>query len=245
MEVIKNDESEKISTEVSLQNNNIIEAKENDNIKDGDKILDTEIENLKNEINTLKIKNNSLKNENKALNIKNDNLKNEIKDLNIKNENLKNEKQLLKEEFKILNQERSNLKIKVDNLDLIRYEEIKKLDEKYKKLSDEKMKIIDDLISKMSCSIVVPDINNNPLSSGEKLIAINFVSLDQHINHSIICKNKTKFHEIESELYVKYPEYAESDNYFMFNGLKINRWKTLEEIGILGYTIILNKIDDE
>ena len=130
------------------------------------------------------------------------------------------------------------MKIQVNNSDLFRYEEIKKLDEKYKKLNDEKMKIIDDLISKMDSNVIFPNININSLSSGEKLIAINFTSIDQRINHSIICKNKTKFHEIEGELYAKYPEYAENDNYFMFNGLKINRWKTLEEIGINGYNII-------
>ena len=244
LEKIKS-QPEKIIAKVSQQIDSIIENKHNENFINEDINLKIEIENLKNENKNMKINNGNLKNENKALKSNNENLKKENKTLKLNNDNLKNENKMMKNEFKILNQERSNLKIKVDNLDLIRYEEIKKLDEKYKQLSDEKMKIIDDLTSKMNCNIVVPDINNNPLSSGEKLIAINFVSVDQRINHNIICKNKTKFHEIEGELYTKYPEYAESDNFFMFNGLKINRWKTLEEIGIHGYTIILNKIDDE
>ena len=66
----------------------------------------------------------------------------------------------------------------------------------------------------------------------------------QRINHTIICKNKTKFHEIEGLLYEKYPEYTNCENFFMFNGLTINRWKTLEDNGINGYTIMLKKIED-
>ena len=152
---------------------------------------------------------------------------------------------MLKNEIQILKKEREDLKIKIDKLNLTKEEEIKKLDEKYKKLYDEKMKTLNDLLTKMNNNYDGSKINNKTLLYGEKLIAINFVSVDQRINHSVVCKNKTKFHEIEDELYVKYPEYAKNDNYFMFNGLKVNRWKTLEEIGINGYTIILNKIDNE
>ena len=151
---------------------------------------------------------------------------------------------MLKNEINLLKDEIYNLKIKVDELNLTKDEEIKKLDEKYKKLNDEKNKVIDDLISKINSNIGEPNINSNHLSNGEKLIAINFESDDQHINHSIICKNKTKFHEVETELYVKYPQYAKNDNYFTINGIKVNQCGSFEEIGILGYTIILNKIDN-
>ena len=125
----------------------------------------------------------------------------------------------------------------------IKDEEIKKLNEKYKKL-DEKMKIIDNLILKMNNNVVGQK-TNNTLSFGEKFIAINFISLDQRINHSIICKNNTNFHEIEKELYLKFPEYEKNYNKIIYNGLNVNKWKTLEDNGIHGYTIILNKIDSE
>ena len=126
---------------------------------------------------------------------------------------------------------------------MIKDEKIKKLDEKYKKL-DEKMKTIDNLILKMKNNIVEQKANNT-LSYGEKFIAINFLSLDQRINHSIICKNNTNFHEIEKELYLKYPEYSKNYNYLTCNGLIVNKRKTLEDNGINGYTIIVNKIDGE
>ena len=152
---------------------------------------------------------------------------------------------MLKNKIRKLMKERDNLKEKVDNMKIVKNEEIKKLDEKYKNLIDEKTKIINNLTSKVNSNFVGSNISNNILSNGEKLIAVNFISVDQRINHNIICTNKTKFYEIEVELYDKYPEYKENDNYFMFNGFKINRWKTLEENRINGYTIILNKIADE
>ena len=130
-------------------------------------------------------------------------------------------------------------------MDLIKDEGIKKLDEKYKKLNEERSKIIDDLMLKTNINNIKPSLINNDLVIGEKLIAINFVSVDKSINHTIICKNTTKFYEIEKEFYDKYPEYAEKNNCLMFNDLKINRWKTLEENNINDYTIIVNKIDNK
>ena len=151
---------------------------------------------------------------------------------------------MLKKEVQLLKNERDNLKAMADKSNIINDEEIKKLNEKYKNLIDEKTKIINNLTSKMNSGIVGSNFASNVLSKGEMFIAINFASVDQRINHSIICKNNTNFHEIEGELYDKYPEYKENENYFMFNDLKINRWKTLEENGIKGYTIILNKKND-
>ena len=151
---------------------------------------------------------------------------------------------MMKNQIQILSKERDNLKMILNNLNLIKDEGIKKLDEKYKKLSDEKMKILDDLMSKTNINNVRP-LNNNELSNGEKLIAINFVSVDQSINHTIFCKNNTKFYEIEKELYEKFPVYAGDNNCLMFNNLKLDRWKTLEENNINSYTIVLNKIDNK
>ena len=67
------------------------------------------------------------------------------------------------------------------------------------------------------------------LKKDEKLISVIFISLDQKIHYSLICKNKDKFNILENLLYEKFPEYQESENYFMANGKKINRFKTLEE----------------
>ena len=83
------------------------------------------------------------------------------------------------------------------------------------------------------------------LDEGEKLISLIFVSVDQKIHCSIICKNNDKFNKVENELYEIYPEYSEFENYFTFNGKKINKNKTLTENGIKNNDIIiLNKFEE-
>ena len=74
-----------------------------------------------------------------------------------------------------------------------------------------------------------------------------FTSADQVIHHSVICKNNENFNNVENRLYDDgFPEYKESENYFTFNGIKINKSKTLEENNIKNSdVIILNVIDDD
>mgnify|MGYP002626936257 CR=1 FL=1 len=87
--------------------------------------------------------------------------------------------------------------------------------------------------------------NNNDLvtviNPGEKIIAALFTSSDQKINYSIACKNTTPFVRIEEKLYEEYPEYKDTENYFLHNGAIIKRFKTIEENNIKnGKPIILN-----
>ena len=80
--------------------------------------------------------------------------------------------------------------------------------------------------------------NINP---GEKIIATLFISSDQKIQYAIACKNTTPFVRLEEKLYEEYPEYKETNNYFIHNGLVIKRFKTIEENQIKkGKPIILN-----
>ena len=171
-------------------------------------------------------------------------LKDENRTLKVENEILKKENESIKNENKILKKRNEDLQIKFDELNLIKDEEIKKLNEKYEILKEEKKNIIANLMLKLN-KIAAEFRKSNGLSNREKLIAINFISTDKNINHSIICKNKTKFFDIESELYRKYPECRENENFYTLNGFKINKWKTLEENGINGYIIKLNKKDNE
>ena len=53
------------------------------------------------------------------------------------------------------------------------------------------------------------------LNKGEKLMSLIFMSVDQNIQCSIICKNSDKFNQIENKLYEDYPEYSEFDNIFI------------------------------
>ena len=151
---------------------------------------------------------------------------------------------MLKNENKTLKNENENLKRKMNDLIIIKDEEIRKLIEKFKILSEEKMKNNNRLNSNLNNISTEPK-DYNELPDEEKLIAINFISVDQEINYSITCTNKTSFYEVEKKLYTKYPQYEENENFFMFNGSKINKWETIEENGMNGYIVILKTIDDE
>ena len=77
------------------------------------------------------------------------------------------------------------------------------------------------------------------LLEGEQLMSIIFTSMDQRILYSEICKNTDQFSKLESQLYRQYPQYLENDNFFTANGIKVNRFKTLEENGIHNHNIII------
>ena len=77
------------------------------------------------------------------------------------------------------------------------------------------------------------------LSQGEKLISVIFTSSDQNMYYSVICKNTQKFNELEQKLYKNYPEYSESNNYFVINGNIVNKDKSLEENNIRNNEIII------
>ena len=82
------------------------------------------------------------------------------------------------------------------------------------------------------------------LKEGERMISIIFTSLNPRIYHSIICKNTDRFNLIENIFYNEYSEFSESENYFIVNGKKINKTKTLEENKIKNNDIIiLNQIE--
>ena len=77
------------------------------------------------------------------------------------------------------------------------------------------------------------------LSKGEKLISVIFTSSDQNMFYSIICKNTQKFTELEEKLYNDYPEYSKSNNYFIINGNRVNKTKSLDENKIRNSDIII------
>jgi hypothetical protein len=62
----------------------------------------------------------------------------------------------------------------------------------------------------------------------------------------VIVKNTDNFSKVENMLYEKYPNYVETENFFLVNGNKINKHKTLEQNNINNYdtlTLIINNID--
>jgi len=83
------------------------------------------------------------------------------------------------------------------------------------------------------------------LLPGEKLITIKFISIDQKINFETFAQKTDKFSKLEAFLYEKYPKYIDTENYFLFNGKKLNRHKTLEENEIKDNDILTLGIFDE
>ena len=78
------------------------------------------------------------------------------------------------------------------------------------------------------------------LNEGEKLITVVFKSSDLIIPHfSIICKNTDIFNVIEKKLYEEYKDYYDSENYFMAKGLRVQKYKSLDENHIYDHDVII------
>ena len=75
----------------------------------------------------------------------------------------------------------------------------------------------------------------------EKTLAINFMSVSHDKIFPIFCLKTDTLVKYEEIFYNKYPEYKEYNTYLTANGLKIRRFKTIEENGIKqGMAIIVN-----
>ena len=81
-------------------------------------------------------------------------------------------------------------------------------------------------------------------SSNEKLISLKFISGSQDIDYTLIAKNTEPFTKIEFMLYEKYPNYKDTENYFLVNGNRINRNRTLEENKIKNNDILALQINN-
>ena len=83
------------------------------------------------------------------------------------------------------------------------------------------------------------------LEEGEKIMTIVFTSVNQKLNYSMICKNTDTIHKLEAQLYKEYPKLGEAEYYFICNGAKVKKFKTLEELKIKsGDVIVLNEVED-
>ena len=76
------------------------------------------------------------------------------------------------------------------------------------------------------------------ISPREKIMTIIFISSDQNIISSFICKNTYIFKFLENKFYEKYLEYKGLDNIFISNGRIIDKNKSLDENKIKNNDII-------
>ena len=89
-------------------------------------------------------------------------------------------------------------------------------------------------------------IHSVPVKYLKNMINIKFCSVYQDIDYYVICNRNDKFYIIEEKLYEKYPEYLDTENYFMVNGIKINKYKTIEQNKIKnGDMIVLKKVEED
>ena len=82
--------------------------------------------------------------------------------------------------------------------------------------------------------------STNPynLKPGENLMTIIFQSDEKQLHYAMICKKTDKFSTIEQKLYDLFPECSEEGNYFLHNGMKISRFKSLEDNNIKNSGVI-------
>ena len=183
-------------------------------------INDLKISELKNEIILFK-NNNFYKISNNSFTISSsENKYNELTGKSILKKELGGEKAKIKKlekEINRLTNELSKEESKIKDLN----NKLKILEKTYFKEKNEHCIKINELKEKLSKFPF--ELNNN-----EKMISIIFVSLDESILDTIICKNTDKFSKIEKQLYQIYPEYEGKIN-FMNNGKFINKENNLEE----------------
>ena len=69
---------------------------------------------------------------------------------------------------------------------------------------------------------------------------LKFIIQEQQINHSIPCNSNDIFAKIEEKLYESFPQFRETENYFLFKGRKILRFKSIFENQIQnGYPVLM------
>ena len=155
---------------------------------------------------------------------------------------LKNQLNEEKKRNKFLFDENNNLKNTINNLKnenyyLTQYQEKNKLlqEELNRTKSEIQNLMAGNFQNKSEEYYLVPT-----LKPGEKIIAINFVSMGiQDIgNFNLICKNTDLFIRLEERLYNEFPRFKNYDTFFEVKGKRIKRFKTIKENKIENNDII-------
>ena len=162
-------------------------------------------------------------------------LNNRIKQLEIDLNNEKEKNKKLNEKIEKYKKNINYLNDKLSENNLVYKNKLLEYQNKIKEKIDE----INVLKSKLN------DSNINNIQPGEKIIAVGFTSSDQTIqNFFRPCKDSDLFVKIEEKLYDEYPQYKDLETYFLVNGKKILRFKSMKENNIKnGQIIMLNIIE--
>jgi len=155
-----------------------------------------------------------------------------IKELEIELNNEKEKNNKLSEQIKKYKQIIKELNDKISGIKSIDKNKLLELQNIVKEKANE----INILISNLSDSKV------SNIQSEEKTIAIGFASVDQNVqNFFRACKDSDLFVKLEIELYDEYPKYKDVETYFLVEGRKIFRFKSIKENNIKnGQILMLN-----
>ena len=143
--------------------------------------------------------------------------KEELNEQILKNKTLEEKIKELENELAKEKENKINIKNAINNADIIKRLELIEKENEMKKI-----------ISRYPFELL----------EGENILSVIFISTDQKIHLSIICKNTEKFSDVEARLYKVYPEYLESENYFLTKGKRVYRFKTIEQNNIKNSDII-------
>ena len=166
------------------------------------------------------------------------NLNNEINKLNNELNQMKENKE---KKFEILLKEEKEKNINAQkniqelNEKLLKYEHNFNNDDKLLQLKNE-------LLLKDKEIKELKEINARypfELQKDENMISVMFISVNQAVNCSLICKNTDIFKNVENLLYDRYPGYRNFENDFFYNGIIVDKNKSLEENEIKDGTKII------
>ena len=171
---------------------------------------------------------------------------NEIKYYKMKIEDLKNKNKIIEEELKNEKQKNKILNQKIIDLNNI-INENKKVKKEIGNVKEQDndnnylRKIIEltDEIKELKFRFPFE------ISKEDKLIIISFISDDESIHYSLLCKNTEYFAKAVNNFYKEYPEFRKSKNIFMNKGKSIIEYETLEFNDVKNNDIItVRKLDD-
>ena len=155
------------------------------------------------------------------------------------NKNLEYENNQLKRELNEEKQKNEELNNIIKSLTMSKNINIRKISELEQSINykNKELKELNDKIDSIISLI-------KSIGPNEKIYTLNFISGAQNIDYCIPCKNTDIFSRLEEKLYKKYPKYKDYETYFLVNGRKIQRFKSLDENNIKnGDTIMMVTID--
>ena len=119
-------------------------------------------------------------------------------------------------------------------------------DSKLKEMKDNKIKDLNQEIENLKNQLknqTGGNKNNNADKEEKNNFKITFKTDDGKIDYTLECRDDDKFTDLEEKLFLKYPEYSDSDVSFSFEGKKIKERKSLKDNGIKNEGVITIKFD--